>query len=100
MVQSYILTYFTNAGILWTSVIAHVLYHGIVSVGNSINVMSGRKWYHVYAWGLSAITTVLPQLTNSYGSSGAWYVVLQEYEFPRAYMPKHVPYSRSRRVHY
>ena len=64
--QALIDTYFTLSSVIWSGIVALTLY--LVIVLHKQNVESHEKYYHLVSWGLPAICSGLPFITDSYES--------------------------------
>ena len=67
--QAMVMNFFELASVLWTVVIAYTLYRLIINQKTSVHLM-GR--FHVFAFGIPLVGTLLPLFTSSYGNTGAW----------------------------
>lgn len=75
--QGILVQYFTSAAILWPLIIAITLYSAVNlqgvndrSTSKIIIFIENPKYVHLFVWGFSAITTLPPIYTKSYGRAG------------------------------
>lgn len=72
MAQSLIQSYFGLAMVFWTTTIAFTLKQSIVSPLKLKRASKHLIRFFLYCFGLPAILTAFPFLTDSYGQSGGW----------------------------
>ena len=72
MAQSLIQSYFGLAMVFWTTTIAFTLKQSIVSPLKLKRASRHLLRFFLYCFGLPAILTAFPFLTDSYGQSGGW----------------------------
>ena len=69
------LQFFETASFLWVTIIAVNLY--VVVVKQFTDIGRLEKYYHAIVWGSSAVFTVVPMFTKSYGFAGLWFFVVK-----------------------
>mmetsp|Transcript_47727 Transcript_47727/g.82110 ORF Transcript_47727/g.82110 Transcript_47727/m.82110 type:complete len:382 (+) Transcript_47727:35-1180(+) len=79
--------FFLLAEVAWTTVISYTLYKTIVHQEKGQN---RRVWrFHLYAWGLPFLFTLIPGTTGTYGESGPWCWItetdIREFDLGTAY---------------
>ena len=70
--QAYLVSFFTLASVLWTTVIAHTLHISLHHPDKALGMHRRMRLYHAYTWGVAFVLTMLPQSTDSYGSAGSF----------------------------
>ena len=78
MLQALIMNYSQLASILMTGTIAYSLY--LMIVRENLDVGSKENKFLVFCFGVPAVLTPLPLITNSYGSSKGWCWITDDHD--------------------
>lgn len=73
--QAWMKIAFGWASVLWAVCIAHVLNQAFIKENpkyHPTNIVKLEIYFHLLCWGLSFVISVIPFMTHSYGSTGAW----------------------------
>lgn len=77
--QSVIISFFGLASVLWSACIAFSLHMAFQH--ERFEYEENMPTYHLVVWGLSALMTVLPLFTHSYGINNGWCWISQGSEY-------------------
>jgi hypothetical protein len=74
--------FFDVAGFIWIFNISLNLYLVLVKkIGDEI--FKYERLYHIFAWGIALILSMVPWFYNAYGAAGGWCWIQEQYDFLR-----------------
>ena len=71
-VQAVLFQFFGVAEILWTTVLARVVYTATRYPQSVLALKRNEARLHAFVWGTALVMTVLPATTGDYGPAGGW----------------------------
>lgn len=86
-IQAAVINLFTLASVLWAGIIAFLLYFIIVK--SNFYIQSYMNWFLIATFLLSTIVTVIPFITNSYGTVAGWCWIMQDGKYDNKFYERY-----------
>jgi len=70
--QAFIIQFGSIGEVLWTAVIAYSIREVVLVQPRNTRIEDNMNTYHMFVWGTSLVSCILPMTTNNYGDADGW----------------------------